>query len=698
MSNFQNQCISAYEKNSKVPILDSVSVNTLKDDSNNIYYWQAKWSQRDIGRNTKVNICSSGTVKYQDQHVVSSLSPFTAEITNEKLMSVSPSQEMTAKLLEIEIKGEKHFFLEIWKGTYKAKSIDLTEEKKHGIVHTNSTFGCLHWSHDNSKLVYIAEKKLPIVKSYFDKTEEDATKGKEFVYKEDWGEQLVGSFHPTLFMFDLKLEKITDLSECFPDNPSISTALWSQDDKCLYVLCWNSKPWKLGLVYCKNRFSTLYKLNLESRNVTRLTDDKSCVFAPVLSPDGTILLYLQTLPLGPHGQCSKMMSLDLSQSLPAKTLIDVVDHEADSNKFQGLFVDSIVKNCWLADKKRLIVNSMHRSNIGLLCIDIEKGKVNVLENEGTWKILNVTDNILFASFSTPNMPTIFKAGTFHLTNIHWVTVEAPVPKIENITWSVQKHDPPVENKQYPGLDYESIFVRPTGDAPVKGLIVNPHGGPHSAFSAGFDVFTASFVQLGYAVIRVNYRGSLGFGQNNVMSLPNRIGYQDVMDVQIAAQAAAHDLHISPAKTFVTGGSHGGFLTLHLVGQHPDFYAAGATRNPVTNLASQAGTSDIMDWCYLEGGAKFSYDCIPTAEDMKKMLECSPIVHAAKVKAPLLIMVGSVDLRVPPSQSYQYAHCLKGLGKTVTILKYDDNSHPIAKVNAEADCFVNSVMWFENQSL
>ena len=696
MDSFQKQCVSVYETISKVAMLDAVSV--LRNQSKEELIWQAKWSHRDISRNSKVCIASYGTIANNNGRLVSTISPFTAEIKNEKLTSVSPSGDLIAKLLEIEIKNEKHHFLEIWKGTCKLSSLDLTEEKKHGAVHTNSTFGCLNWSHDNSKLVYIAEKKHPDVKSYFDKTDENVARGKEFLYKENWGEDLVGAYHPTLFMYDVKSKVITDLSEYFPNIVSLGNALWSHNDSCLYVLAWKSTPWKLGLFTGKNRFSTMYKFDLETKHLTNLTNEKFCVFSPILSPDGNSLFYLQNIALGPHRQSSKLMCLDLNNSQPAKPIVNVVKGEVNCKKFQGLFLDGMIKNCWLTNGKQLILQSTHRSNIGLFCINVETGQVDVLENEGMWKILNVCDNILFVSYSTPNTPTIFRAGIFNPNKIDWIDIEVPVPKINNIKYAVQKHEPREKNDDFPDLDYESVLIRPADDAAITGLIVNPHGGPHSSYPAGFDFFTACFAQLGFAVLRINYRGSVGFGQNSILSIINRVGQQDVSDVQNAAETAVQDLCIPPGKVFVTGGSLGGFTALHLLSRYPNFYAACATSNPVTNLAIQRSTTDIMDWCYSICGSEFNFTCVPTSEILQKFLECSPIVHVAKVKAPVLFMLGSIDLRVPPSQSFEFVRCLQGLGRTVTVLKYDDNNHPISKINAEADCMINTAKWFHDHSV
>ena len=111
----------------------------------------------------------------------------------------------------------------------------------------------------------------------------------------------------------------------------------------------------------------------------------------------------------------------------------------------------------------------------------------------------------------------------------------------------------------------------------------------------------------------------------------------------------------------------------------------AARNPVTNVAAMPGVSDIPDWCFNEAGMNYDYQppgliqsCVfslrfvrPTffisqtdPEQMRVMYEKSPIAHVKKVKTPVMLNIGKVDLRVPPSQGYEYYHALKALGKYV----------------------------------
>jgi acylaminoacyl-peptidase len=82
-----------------------------------------------------------------------------------------------------------------------------------------------------------------------------------------------------------------------------------------------------------------------------------------------------------------------------------------------------------------------------------------------------------------------------------------------------------------------------------------------------------FVSQGYAVLLVNYRGSMGFGEAALHSLPGRAGFADVQDCHDATEAVLKKFPavVDKEKVGVVGGSHGGFLAGHLIGQHPELY-------------------------------------------------------------------------------------------------------------------------------
>jgi len=116
-----NSAVCIYKELSKVPALDSVFVS--KNSSDDILHWQAKWSHRDVTRQSKVSFISSGSLVFEGQDLAPVKNPFANEITTEKLMSVS-SSNLKACLHEIDVKSEVHCFLDIWKGSKKISSID----------------------------------------------------------------------------------------------------------------------------------------------------------------------------------------------------------------------------------------------------------------------------------------------------------------------------------------------------------------------------------------------------------------------------------------------------------------------------------------------------------------------------------------------------------------------------------------------
>ena len=144
-----------------------------------------------------------------------------------------------------------------------------------------------------------------------------------------------------------------------------------------------------------------------------------------------------------------------------------------------------------------------------------------------------------------------------------------------------------------------------------------------------------------------------------------------------------------------GGSHGAFIGLHLAGQHPNSFRAVIARNPVVNKATKSQSSDIPDTGMLTENTP-SGNLDPNAMDI--LYQCSPIAYAANVKAPIYLMLGKQDLRVPPSQGYSYYHLLKQIGNTNVQMNVYDDCHPLSKVTVQSDIMVNAAVFFEHSCL
>lgn len=199
---------------------------------------------------------------------------------------------------------------------------------------------------------------------------------------------------------------------------------------------------------------------------------------------------------------------------------------------------------------------------------------------------------------------------------------------------------------------------------------------------------------------MNFRGSSGFGQGPLESLTGNIGSQDVKDVLHLTNHVLQKYQntIDPSRVGVCGGSHGGFLAGHLIGQYSKLFKVAAMRNPVTNIPTMTTATDIPDWCYVEALGIGKYDWTKfrgiQEHELSTLYRKSPIAHIEHVKAPTLVAIGLSDKRVPPSQGIEYYHTLRSRGIPTKLLLYDDDDHAIDKVQSEADHWINIKRWFD----
>uniref|UniRef100_A0A8C2E420 acylaminoacyl-peptidase n=1 Tax=Cyprinus carpio TaxID=7962 RepID=A0A8C2E420_CYPCA len=693
-----------------VPISASVIADELVDSvsETRCITVLTRWSQCDLERGVKLRFSQRWTLLCKHNTIEHVLPSGTSSHIEKELLSChSPSGTVQAVIREEA--GDQ--YLEVWGQNGLEKTLDLTALNKHGKVYEDAQFSCLAWSPCEKKLLYVAEKKRVEPSAHSSANEDGGLvlleEQDKNIYVEDWGEGLMGKSCPVLCVADLNKEAVI-IYAGVPPHVSPGQALWAPNGRgVVFVGQWN-EPFRLGLKFCSNRrtlgpITSLCQYDLSWPEC--LSAEGVSVSSPRMSPDSCWIVYLQGQVFGPHHQCLRMM---LVRTYSLKGCSGVMSCPF-TGQFAGIY-ESLPSQCWSADNERIFFSSACENNKAVFSVDRTTERVTQvcrldalrLDDFGSVQLLAIQKDLMVMSCSSPNQPPCLKVGflssvdqaeDMQLCNVGGADV------YEGFDWQPMLITPPSqeENHHFSGLNFGAILLKPYNPPERRKtpLVVNIHGGPHAHFAADWNATAAALTKLGFAVLMVNYRGSTGFGQDGIESLLGNIGNQDVKDVHRAVLwTLQNETTLDPDRVAVMGGSHGGFLACHLVGQYPDFYRACAARNPVINAATLLGTSDIVDWRYFSVGLQYDFDRLPTSQSLISMLEKSPIIHAAQIRAPVLLMLGGRDRRVSPHQGLELYRALKSRSTPVRLLWYSDEGHSLSKVNTQSDCFLNIVLWFK----
>lgn len=218
----------------------------------------------------------------------------------------------------------------------------------------------------------------------------------------------------------------------------------------------------------------------------------------------------------------------------------------------------------------------------------------------------------------------------------------------------------------PGGRVHALVQRPA--APAEGpfpTVFEIHGGPTWHDSDAFASGPAAWVDHGYAVVRVNYRGSTGYGRAWTDALKHRVGLIELEDIGAVREWAVKSGLADPDRLVLAGGSWGGYLTLLGLGTQPDDWALGLAAVPVADYVTayhdEMEALKAMDRTLLGG----------TPEEVPDRFEASsPLTYVDAVRAPVYISAGVNDPRCPIRQVENYVDRLKVRDAVHEVYRYD----------------------------
>ncbi|MFI2641391.1 prolyl oligopeptidase family serine peptidase [Streptomyces sp. NPDC018610] len=217
----------------------------------------------------------------------------------------------------------------------------------------------------------------------------------------------------------------------------------------------------------------------------------------------------------------------------------------------------------------------------------------------------------------------------------------------------------------PGGRIHALVQKPAGATGPLPTVFDIHGGPTWHDSDSFAAGPAAWVDHGYAVIRVNYRGSTGYGREWTDALKHRVGLIELEDIAAVREWAIASGLADPARLVLTGGSWGGYLTLLGLGTQPDAWTLGIAAVPVADYVTayhdEMEALKALDRTLLGG----------TPEEVPERFEASsPLTYVDRVKAPVHISAGVNDPRCPIRQIDNYVKRLESRGAPHEVYRYD----------------------------
>jgi len=232
---------------------------------------------------------------------------------------------------------------------------------------------------------------------------------------------------------------------------------------------------------------------------------------------------------------------------------------------------------------------------------------------------------------------------------------------------------------------------PLGDKPKNGwpALLMIHGGPEGQIRPDFNPVIQFYLSSGFAVITPNIRGSAGYGRTylDLDNVEKRL--DSISDIkQLALHLKNEDDEINGDRLVVYGGSYGGFAVLSAMTEHPELWKAGVDIVGISNFVTFL--KNTAAWRRSLREAEYgSLD-----HDMETLVKISPIHKIDKIAAPLFIIQGDNDERVPLSESIQMYDKLKEKGLPVKMLRFADEGHGLAKLENRIKAYSEVVAWLK----
>jgi dipeptidyl aminopeptidase/acylaminoacyl peptidase len=232
----------------------------------------------------------------------------------------------------------------------------------------------------------------------------------------------------------------------------------------------------------------------------------------------------------------------------------------------------------------------------------------------------------------------------------------------------------VRYESFDGLEIPAfLYLPPDWDGEPIPFVIHAHGGPEGQFRPSFTRHFHYLAVNGFGILAPNVRGSSGYGREYISLDDYKKRKDSVRDYHEAAKWLVDKGYSEYGRIGIKGASYGGYVALAALVDYPEVFGAGIDHIGIANFVT-----------FLQNTAEYRR-AIREAEygplsDEEFLREISPLTHAENIRAPLLIVHGENDPRVPVGEALQIAEAVRSRGGEVETLIFPDEGHGVAKLS------------------
>jgi len=467
-------------------------------------------------------------------------------------------------------------------------------------------------------------------------------------------------------LLDWNTRRVHKLTNEQQPGYSWSVVAWSKNDKTIYAD-------RVNPLFTD---SDVYRIDVATGKAENLTPHQGTIryLASSLSPDdGTILLSSDA-----KGGYMNIALLDVA----TKKISWVTDLKWEA--FAGNFSPDGKRYTYLVNEDGLIDAFLaDRSTNRAEKINLPHGLNTFSGNPNEFSPQSDRVIVSHEASNQPGDLWVYHFKSHHADQLTFSAIaslhETPLPESQII------HYKSFDGKIISALLWVPFNLKRDGSNPA---LVLPHGGPTGQMVDYWNTDVAALTSRGYICIAPNPRGSTGYGLDF-----QKANFQDLGGGDLKDQIAGVDFlnatgYVDPKKIGIAGGSYGGFMTLMAIGKTPDIWAAAVEEYGIISWSTMLKSSDPSLNEYLKALLG------DPVTNRKVYEEDSPITYIRNEKAPLLVLQGDNDPRVPKEEAQQVVDILKKEGRVVDVHYYPNEGHGFSKRENQIDSIRRTIAWFD----